>query len=110
MNSSETVKNFFGLQKMPFSKLLGVNQLYHSSSFQEACARLQIGLENEEAVLLSGAVGSGKSNVIRYFTYSLDPNAYICVYIAADCFKIVRSRNVPLLHFRSKSHTPAPLL
>jgi len=88
MNPTETVKNFFGLQKMPFTKLIGVNELYHSSSFEEACARLQIGLENEDAVLLSGAVGSGKSNVLRYFTSQLDPNAYTCIYIAADSFKI----------------------
>lgn len=88
MSSTDTVKNFFGLKKMPFSKLIGVNELYHSSSFQEACARLQIGLENEDAVLLSGAVGSGKSNVLRHFTHSLDPNAYRCIYIAADAFKI----------------------
>jgi type II secretory pathway predicted ATPase ExeA len=88
MKSTDTVKNFFGLHKMPFSKLIGVTELYHSSSFKEACARLQIGLENEDVVLLSGAVGSGKSNVLRYFTHSLDPNAYLCIYIAADSFKI----------------------
>lgn len=88
MKSTDAVKNFFGLAKMPFSKLIGVNELYHSSSFKEACARLQLGLENEDAVLLSGAVGSGKSNVLRYFTHSLDPNAYHFIYIAADTFKI----------------------
>jgi len=88
MKSTDTVKNFFGLHKMPFSKLIGVNELYHASSFEEACARLQIGLENEEVVLLSGAVGSGKSNVLRYFTHSLDPNAYQSIYIPADSFKI----------------------
>lgn len=88
MKSLDTVKNFFGLHKIPFSKLIGVNELYHSSSFQEACARLQIGLENEDVVLISGAVGSGKSNVLRYFTHALDPNAYRFIYIASDNFKI----------------------
>ena len=88
MKSTDTVKNFFGLHKMPFSKLIGVNELYHSSSFKEAYARLQMGLENEDVVLLSGAVGSGKSNVLRYFSQSLDPNAYCSIYIAADAFKI----------------------
>ena len=57
MKSTDTVRNFFGLHKMPFSKPIGVNELYRSSSFQEACARLQIGLENEDVVLLSDAVG-----------------------------------------------------
>jgi len=88
MNATETVKNYFGLTKMPFSKRLGVGELYHSSSFTEACARLQIGLENEDVVLLSGPIGSGKSNVLRYFTHQLDPNAYLCLYIAADSFNI----------------------
>ena len=40
MNATETVKNYFGLTRMPFSKRLGINDLYHSSSFTEACARL----------------------------------------------------------------------
>jgi len=78
MKSTDTVKNFFGLHKMPFSKLIGVNELYHSSSFKEAYARLQMGLENEDVVLLSGAVGSGKSNVLRYFSQSLEsPFGYL---------------------------------
>jgi type II secretory pathway predicted ATPase ExeA len=88
MTSTNTVKNFFGLSKMPFTKLIGVNELYQGSSFQEACARLQIGLENEDVALLTGAVGSGKSNVLRYFTHSLDTNRYRIIYIAADTFKI----------------------
>ena len=88
MNATETVKNYFGLSRMPFSKHLGVNELYHSSSFTEAIARLQIGLENEDVVLLSGPIGSGKSNVLRYFTHHLDPNAYLCLYLAADSFNI----------------------
>lgn len=88
MTSTNAVKNFFGLSKMPFTKLIGINELYHGSSFQEACARLQIGLENEDVALLSGAVGSGKSNVLRYFTHSLDSTFYRCIYIAADNYKI----------------------
>jgi len=88
MTATETVKNLFGLITMPFSKSIGVGQLFHSSSFQEASARLQMALENEEAALLTGAVGSGKSNVLRCFTHSLDPNAYAVIYIAADSFKI----------------------
>lgn len=88
MNRTDTVKNFFGLAKMPFGKSVGVNELFHSSSFEEACARLEMGIENEDVVLLTGAVGSGKSSVVRHFCHTLDPNAYKSVYIAADSFKI----------------------
>lgn len=88
MTSTETVKNLFGLSMMPFGKNIPVRDLFPSSSFQEATARLEMALENEEAALLTGAVGSGKSNLLRCFTHSLDPNAYALIYIAADCFKI----------------------
>ena len=30
MNATETVKNYFGLTKMPFSKRLVVNEFYHN--------------------------------------------------------------------------------
>ena len=88
MTATETVKNFFGLTKMPFSKSIGVNELFPSSSFHEASVRLQIGIENEEVALLTGPTGSGKSSILRSFTHSLDPNAHSIIYIAADCFKI----------------------
>jgi len=88
MISTDAVKNFFGLHKIPFSKLIGVKELYQGSSFKEAVARLQIGLENEDVTLLTGAVGSGKTNVLRCFTHSLDSNDYRSIYIAADTFKI----------------------
>jgi len=38
--------------------------------------------------LLSGAIGSGKSSILRSFTHSLDPHAHSVIYIAADRFKI----------------------
>jgi len=88
MNATDNIKNFFGLTKMPFSKLIGVNELFQGSCFKEACARLEIALGNEDMVLLTGAVGAGKSNVLRYFTHNLDPQVYKTVYIPTDNFKI----------------------
>lgn len=88
MTSTDAVKNLFGLSRMPFGKSLPVRDLFASSGFQEALARLEMALDNEEAALLTGAVGCGKSNVLRAFTASLDPNAYLVIYIAADSFKI----------------------
>ena len=88
MSATDSIKNFFGFTKMPFLKTIGVNELFQGSSFKEACARLEIALENDDMALLTGAVGSGKSNVLRFFTHNLDPQAYKTVYIPADNFKI----------------------
>ncbi len=88
MSATDNIKNFFGLSKMPFSKTIGVKELFQSSSFKEVCVRLEIALENEDIALLTGDVGSGKSNVLRFFTQNLDPQAYKTVYIPADNFEI----------------------
>ena len=76
MSATDNIKNFFGLSKMPFSKNIGVKELFQSSSFKEACVRLEITLENEDIALLTGDVGSGKSNALPFFTQNLDPQTY----------------------------------
>ena len=88
MASIDLVKSFFGLMKMPFSKAIGVNELFQGQSFKEAASRLQIALENEDVALLTGPVGSGKTNVLRYFAHQLDPHTYKIIYIAADEFSL----------------------
>lgn len=84
---TESIKSFFGFKKMPFSKHIGVNKLFQSSSFKEALSRLEIALENEDITLITGSIGSGKSNVLRYFTGKLDANSYKPIYIPADKMK-----------------------
>jgi len=84
MNTLEKVKNFFGLIKMPFANTLNVNELYKSSSFEEAYTRLTFALDTEKISVLTGESGSGKSSVLRYFTCNLDPNSYKIIYTAID--------------------------
>lgn len=83
MSMMERVKNHFGLMKVPFSKAVGVKELFPSRELKEACARLEIALENEDVALLTGLVGSGKSSVLRAFTQGLDSALYRVAYIPA---------------------------
>lgn len=87
MSISDVVKNFFGFNRIPFSKNLGVNELYQGASFKEAISRLQLALENEDITLLTGSIGSGKSSVLRYFASNLDPHSFVPVYIPAGNIK-----------------------
>jgi|TARA_Y100000031_G_scaffold148459_1_gene184813 type II secretory pathway predicted ATPase ExeA len=101
-NPTETVKNVFGLSKMPFGKTLAVRELFASASFEEACARLEIGLENADVALLTGGVGTGKSNVLRFFISNLDVNVYQPIYLAANAVKIgeLAKRILEVLHMQ----------
>lgn len=80
--------NFFGLSRIPFSKIIGVNNLFPSYQLKESFARLELALQNEDIALITGAVGNGKSTAIRYFTQQLDPNVYKVIYIPAGNMKI----------------------
>lgn len=88
MEAIDSIKNFFGFSRIPFSKNIEVNSLFKSSSFEEALIRLEIALSNEEMALLTGAVGTGKSNLLRFFANRLDSNRFLPIYVPADNFKI----------------------
>lgn len=88
MTAGDSIKNFFGLKKIPFSKGLGVNELFLGASFKEAISRLNLALENEDITLITGPIGSGKSNTLRSFSYNLDPHSYSVAYVPAGNLKI----------------------
>lgn len=83
----DKIKNFFGLSKIPFSKTIGVNELFVSAHVKEAAARMELAVQTEDMTLITGAVGCGKSTAIRYFINQLDPNAFKIIYISADNVK-----------------------
>ena len=82
------IKDFFGLSRIPFSKNLKPKELFQSFSFLEAFSRLSLALQTEEICLLIGSVGTGKTNVIRYFVDKLDEHSYLPIYIPSDKYKI----------------------
>ena len=75
------VLQFFGIARLPFSKIHEANQTFISSGFEEALARLEFAVAEEDFFLLTGAVGVGKSFVLNSLTSRLDPNCYTPIYI-----------------------------
>ena len=58
-------EEFYGLKEKPFSKTPDPRFLYQSSKHAEALARLQHAVEEQEMVLLTGEIGSGKTMLSR---------------------------------------------
>jgi len=79
----ERVLSHFGFSRLPFSKQLSVKDLFASASHKEALARLAFGLTTEDLLLLTGAVGCGKSLALMSFVDQLDANCYHPVYVRA---------------------------
>lgn len=75
------VLDHFGFSHLPFSKAVSPKNAFHTASYKEAFARLEYGVEAEDIMLLTGAVGSGKSVVLASFIGSLDANSYTPLYV-----------------------------
>jgi len=65
-------KAFYGLREKPFSKTPDPRFLYQSRKHAEALARLQHAVEEQDIVLLTGEIGSGKTLLSRAFLDSMD--------------------------------------
>ncbi len=65
-------KEFYGLREKPFNKTPDPRFLYESSKHAEALARLQHAVEEQDIVLLTGEIGSGKTTLSRALIDSLD--------------------------------------
>lgn len=89
------VQDFFGLSRIPFSKNIPPKDVFKSSAYEEALARLEYGVQDEDILLLTGPVGSGKSLTLKSFIHSLDINHYTSIYLRgnnlseSDLFKTV---------------------
>ncbi len=65
-------EEFYGLTEKPFSKTPDPRFLYQSAKHAEALARLQHAVEEQDIVLLTGEIGSGKTTLSRALIDSLD--------------------------------------
>ena len=68
--------DFYGLKEKPFGKTPDPRFLYQSRKHAEALARLQHTVEEQDIVLLTGEIGSGKTTLSRAFIDSLDANYF----------------------------------
>jgi general secretion pathway protein A len=65
-------EEFYGLREKPFQKTPDPRYLYESRMHAEALARLHYAVEEQDIVLLTGEIGSGKTTLSRAFIDSLD--------------------------------------
>jgi type II secretory pathway predicted ATPase ExeA len=65
-------EEFYGLKEKPFNRTPDPRFLYQSRKHAEALARLRHAIEEQDIVLLTGEIGSGKTTLSRAFIDSLD--------------------------------------
>lgn len=65
-------EEFYGLTEKPFNRTPDPRFLFESAKHAEALARLQHAVDEQEIVLLTGEIGSGKTTLSRALIDSLD--------------------------------------
>lgn len=78
------VLDYYGLKHMPFGKDIASENIYPSDQITNTSAMLKLGVADEDIILLTGPVGSGKSVTLRIFTTELDLNKYIPIYLQGN--------------------------
>ena len=79
-----TIMNHYGFSRIPFGKDIESADLFRSKSFDEAMGMLQLGIIDEDILLLTGPVGCGKSSVLRSCSEMLDANQYHLIYLRGN--------------------------
>lgn len=77
----DSILNFYGFSRMPFGKQVSSKEIFKTKSFSEAMAMLELGVAEEDIILLTGPIGSGKSLILRASYETLDINNYHPVYL-----------------------------
>ena len=111
MNSvRDTVLSHFGFSRMPFGKDVPIDQVFPAAALAETAAMLSLGLDAEDIMLITGAVGCGKSLMVRHAAAEFDPDRYQLIYLRggisgpSELYKFVqRGMNVEPPHSFSKA-------
>ncbi len=80
----ETLLTHYGFSRLPFGKDIDEENVFHTQELSRTAAMLELGIESEDVMLLSGPIGCGKSLIIRHGLASLDTNRYQPIYLRGN--------------------------
>lgn len=80
----EAILSHYGLSQLPFGKDIAKEHIFQTEELSRTAAMLELGIESEDVMLLSGPIGCGKSLIIRHGLATLDTNRYQPIYLRGN--------------------------
>jgi len=77
----EIILNHYGFSRLPFGKDIAADEIFETDTFTQAISMLELGLDSEDLMLLTGPIGCGKSLIIRHAADGFDSNRYQLIYL-----------------------------
>lgn len=104
------ILDYYGFSHYPFSKEISNKNIFVTQSHKEVLGLLEVGIQSEDIILLSGEIGVGKSVALRYFSSTIDSNCYHTIYLRGinfsqgELYKIIlESLQIDPPHFTDKA-------
>jgi len=91
----EAILNHYGFSRLPFGKDITPTEVFPTASGTEAASMLELGIDSEDIMVLTGPIGCGKSLVLRSATHRFDSNQYQVIYLRgsiaapSELFKLI---------------------
>ena len=91
----QVILNHYGFSRLPFGKEIAAEDIFKTQTLSQATAMLELGLDSEDIMLLTGPIGCGKSLIVRHIAESFDANRYQLIYLrggltgASELFKLI---------------------
>lgn len=79
--------NYYGFSSVPFSKDIAATDIFPTTAHTNALGMMGLAAGKEDAVLLTGEIGIGKSVMLRSFLHELDDNLFATLYIRGSSLK-----------------------
>lgn len=71
----DAILTHYGFARLPFGKNIAPDEIFPTESMKEAGAMIELGLESEDIILITGPIGCGKSLALRRVACELNPIA-----------------------------------
>ncbi len=72
----EVILNHYGFSNLPFGKDIAPADVFPTDGITQAAAMIELGIESEDVILISGPIGCGKSLALRNAAQQIDTNRY----------------------------------
>ena len=61
----QVILNHYGFSRLPFDKEIAADDIFKTQTLSQPTAMLELGLDSEDIMLLTGPIGCGKSLIVR---------------------------------------------
>lgn len=97
--------NFYGFEKEPFPQIIDVKDIYRFPGLDEMMSRFTFAVDSGMVLVITGAIGSGKSTFLRYASSTFHPSKHRIVSVIASSGSLLEILRQIAISFDIETHS-----